>query len=133
MATSREIVEQRARRRCEYCLAPQSVAGYAFHLEHIQPRSRGGADKSSNYALACVNCNSAKSDHLTGEDLTTGKLERLFNPRTDKWPEHFQFSRVILKITGQTGIGRATESRLRLNSPRQIEARAMWVALGIYP
>lgn len=35
--------------------------GYRWpEVEHMQPRSRGGADRFANYALACPPCNDAK-------------------------------------------------------------------------
>jgi hypothetical protein len=133
MATLREIVTERAGRRCEYCQAPQSVAGYVFHVEHIRPSSKGGAGELSNLALACVNCNFSKSNHTEGRDALSGKMQILFNPRQHRWSEHFRFSRKSLKITGTTAIGRATENRLQFNSSGQIEARAFWAELKIYP
>src|SRR3982074_3820485 len=102
MAVSREAVVERALGKCEYCRAPQSVTGYAFHLEHIKPRSQGGKDELSNYALACAHCNYSKASHLTGEDPKTGRQEPLFNPRKDNWSKHFTFSRTTHRITGKT-------------------------------
>jgi hypothetical protein len=133
MATPRDKVVKRARGKCEYCLAPQSVTGYAFHVEHIRPRSQQGKDALSNFALACANCNFSKSNHLTGEDPATGRQEPLFNPRKDDWGKHFKFSKTTGMITGKTASGRATEGRLRLNDAKQLEARALWIELGIYP
>ena len=37
----RSPVARRAKGRCEYCLAPEEVCAYTFHVEHIIPRSRG--------------------------------------------------------------------------------------------
>ncbi len=134
MATDHEKAEvrERANFRCEYCRAPEEIAGYAFHIEHIQPRARGGDDTPANYALACMPCNRAKSDHLTGIDLKTGQDERLFHPRKDRWTEHFRVSGKT-QIKGKTAVGRATENRLQLNQRRQLEARRLWVELNLYP
>ncbi|HWF18458.1 MAG TPA: HNH endonuclease [Verrucomicrobiae bacterium] len=132
MPAQRESIEKRALWRCEYCHAPQHVTGYNFHLEHIVPRGKGGSDHHSNRALACANCNFSKSNHLSAPDPKNGRLERLFNPRSDKWQEHFAFSRATLKISGKTSIGRATVTLLRMNSERQLEARALWVELQVY-
>ena len=133
MPSIHETVRQRAAARCEYCKAPEVVAGYAFHLEHIRPRAKGGSNALTNYALSCASCNQFKSDHTTGTDPRTRRTERLFNPRLDNWSEHFVFSRNKLRIRGKTPIGRATENRLQLNNKRQIEARALWVQLKLYP
>jgi hypothetical protein len=39
---------------CGFCSAPGA------HIEHIEPRSRGGADDWTNYATACARCNQTK-------------------------------------------------------------------------
>ncbi len=44
--------------RCQYCcgsLLPR------YHIDHIHPRSKGGANHRSNYCLACESCNLTKS------------------------------------------------------------------------
>ena len=74
----RDYVTERAASRCEYCRAPQVVTGVTFHTEHIIPRIRGGANKRSNYALACIACNGHKSGHITGADPKTGEEAPLF-------------------------------------------------------
>ena len=95
MATRAEIVRKRAKYRCEYCRAPEEVTGYAFHIERIHPRDKGGKNELGNCALSCMPCNRAKSNHVTGEDPQTGKHERLFNPRNDKWNHHFRIEKKI--------------------------------------
>ena len=134
MATEQEkaIVRKRAQGRCEYCQAPEDVAGYAFHIEHIRPRHEGGKDETSNYALSCQHCNRSKWHYLTGEDPETGKEQRLFDPRKDKWNEHFRIERKI-HVRGKTPVGRATEIRLKMNQPRQLQARQLWRELKLYP
>ena len=124
-------VRKRANGRCEYCHAPEEVAGYTFHIEHINPRSKGGPDELENYALSCVHCNISKSNHVTGLDPLTGTDHRLFHPRKDNWSNHFQMRKQI-QIGGRTEIGRATEQRLKLNAPSQLEARELWAQLGLY-
>ncbi len=61
------FVARRARHRCEYCHAPESLFNFPFEVEHVVPRSHDGGDDEANLALACRACNVAKSDHLTGE------------------------------------------------------------------
>ena len=132
LACELAAVRQRADFRCEYCHAPEEVLGYALHVEHIVPRSKGGKDALSNYALACMPCNRAKSDHVSGVDAVTGKSSRLFNPRRDSWRTHFEITNRF-EIHGKTAIGRATEARLRLNHARQLAARRIWAELGYFP
>ena len=130
----RKLVERRAKGRCEYCRAPQDIAAYTFHVEHIVPRVAGGADHPTNAALSCWSCNSAKAGHQTGINPTTGVEEPLFHPRRQLWDEHFALSPDRLRVLGRTATGRATVTRLRMNDPRfQPQARALWMAAGRWP
>ncbi len=36
-------------------------------------------------------------------------------------------------VRGLTPVGRATVSRLQMNSPLQLEARRQWMRLGLFP
>lgn len=38
----RELVRSRAMGRCEYCLKPEIVSIYGFHVDHIVPLIHGG-------------------------------------------------------------------------------------------
>jgi hypothetical protein len=46
----------------------------------------------------------------------TGQKVSLFNPRLDAWREHFSIAEETGEIKGLTASGRATVSRLRINS-----------------
>ena len=129
----RETVELRAGRRCEYCRAPQPATGICYHLEHVFPESLGGTDDVDNLALACPTCNYYKSNHLLGLNEEGLAGQPLFNPRKDQWDENFEFDRAKLKLKGKTAVGKGTINRLRMNDPMQIEARTLWVELGLYP
>jgi 5-methylcytosine-specific restriction endonuclease McrA len=83
------LVEQRARGRCEYCGMHQALQGATFHLEHILPTSRGGRTVTENLAWACPGCNLHKSDRTDVLDDQTQQLVLIFNPRVDRWHEHF--------------------------------------------
>jgi 5-methylcytosine-specific restriction endonuclease McrA len=129
----REAIELRAGRRCEYCRAPQPATGIRYHLEHVFPESLGGTDDIGNLALACPTCNYYKSNHLLGKDEEGSPGRPLFNPRKDRWDEHFEFNRATLQLKGKTVQGSGTVKRLRMNDHMQIEARALWVELDLYP
>src|SRR3954452_13123040 len=60
----------------------------------------------------CVFCNAAKGPNLAGRDPATGDIERLFDPRHQEWPEHFEFRGPV--IVGLTAIGRATVEVLNM-------------------
>lgn len=127
------LVARRANHRCEYCQAPEVVFNFPFEVEHVVPRNAGGADGSSNLALACRSCNLFKSDHLTVLDPDTGTEADLFNPRQDRWAVHFTYDQESGEIRGLTPAGRATAHTLRMNDPLQLVARSFWVRLRLFP
>ena len=129
----RKRIEIRAGGRCEYCRAPQSACGYRFHLEHILPTAEGGSDEIQNRALACATCNLAKSDQTTGVDPETGETVALFDPRTDRWDEHFRWQDGPPTILGLTPEGRATVLALDMNAELRLDARQLWFDAGLLP
>jgi len=50
--------------RCAYCGVSLSDG---YHVDHVVPLSRGGANSPDNLALACVFCNCSKSGQLLEE------------------------------------------------------------------
>lgn len=126
-------VAERAGHRCEYCHAPEAIFNFPFEVEHVVPASRKGADDESNKALACRSCNLFKSDHVVGLDPVTGEDVPLFNPRSDRWEEHFRIDLESGMIVGLTAMGLATIARLQMNSPLQLAARQAWMRLGLFP
>jgi hypothetical protein len=126
----RATVARRAKNRCEYCRLPQSALDITFHIEHLIARQHGGKTVLANLALACPFCNSVKGSNLTSLDPASAKLVRLFNPRKDKWSDHFEL--VGYRIRGKTAIGRTTESLLELNSERMLRLRAALIDAGYW-
>ena len=61
-------------------------------------------------------------------DSTTGTLHRLFHPRRDLWPEHFE--RTAFEIHGRTAVGRVTVRLLQLNRPERVAEREALVQAG---
>ena len=53
---SRRGVMRRDSHRCAYC------GRAATTIDHVQPRSRGGADSWENLVACCLRCNNLKSD-----------------------------------------------------------------------
>ena len=134
MAVDRPAIRKRAAERCEYCRAPERVAGYGFMVDHVLPRAKGGTDHPSNLALACWCCNSFKSDRTEGSDPLDGKLVPLFHPRRQSWADHFRWMKGCERIEGITPTGRATVVCLRMNEhPDRTEARRLWHAAGWLP
>jgi hypothetical protein len=77
-------VRRRARFRCEYCLFPERLSELPFQVDHVIPRKHSGSDSMENLALACFRCNSYKGPNLSGIDVRSAKISRLFNPRLDR-------------------------------------------------
>jgi len=82
---SRRAVLARDRHRCQYC-------GSHAHLtiDHIIPRSRGGASTWDNIVTSCATCNTRKGDRLLAE----ANMTLTVNPRP---PEPHAF--IYLSVT----------------------------------
>lgn len=131
-ASKRKLIWSRAGHRCEYCRFHQDDEPfYRLHVEHIVAKQHGGSDDADNLALACHHCNGHKGPNLSGVDLKTGKVVRLYNPRRQRWSRHFRFEGAI--IVGRTPCGRATAEVLALNAVDRVELRAELGAVGLFP
>ena len=109
---TRQLVRTRAAGRCEYCRSYQDDEPFArFQTEHVVARQHGGSDDESNLALACPHCNLHKGPNLAGLDPFDDTLTPLFNPRTQRWEDHF--ARRGPLIMGQSAVGRTTFSVVR--------------------
>lgn len=120
------LVAERAGHRCEYCHAPEAFFPNRFTLDHIVPQSRGGVTNANNLALCCFACQQQKLAFESAADPATGRVVSLFDPRRQHWARHFRWSSDALRLEGISRTGRATIERLRLNQPRQVEARKRW-------
>jgi hypothetical protein len=128
----RDMVVRRARNSCEYCQLPAQLQIGGFEVDHILPRSQGGQTDLANLALACPHCNAHKWAYIDGEDPVSGRVIALFNPRTQEWAEHFQWSEQHpFEIEGITAHGRATVVRLQLNHPDLVSIRRLLAELGL--
>ena len=61
----REYLLEKWQRKCAYC----GVKDVPLEVEHIVPKSKGGSNRVSNLAIACVPCNQAKSNSHIKEFL----------------------------------------------------------------
>jgi hypothetical protein len=128
----RQLVRERAGRRCEYCHLPDSAATSAtFHVEHILAKQHGGLNTPDNRCWSCHRCNLHKGPNLSGRDPVTGKVVRLFDPRRQFWKRHFEWHGAIL--VGRTQIGRATIAVLNINDPQRLELRQVLMSEGDWP
>ena len=110
-----------------------AFSGENFSVEHIIPRFRGGNSSAGNLALACQGCNNHKFTRTEALDEMTGRMTRLFHPRNDRWPEHFEWSADATELLGLTSLGRATVVALHLNRAGLIAQRAVLAALELHP
>jgi len=86
----------------------------------------------ANMALTCPHCNARKWAHIDGADPASGQRTALFNPRTQQWEEHFQWSKQQpFEIVGISIHGRATVAQLQMNHPDLISIRRLLAAVGI--
>jgi HNH endonuclease len=124
-------VRRRARYRCEYCQLPQSALPIRHQVDHIIAEQHEGGDEPSNLALACAHCNRHKGPNLSGLAPVTRELTRLYNPRQDRWREHFAWQGAVL--IGLTAVGRTTIQVLAINDREMVEARETLIAEGRFP
>lgn len=131
--TLRLLVTSEAGGRCEYCRTSSRIIGMPLVIDHIIPQSAGGSDKRENLAASCYRCNEFKGAKTNEIDPEMGELVPLFNPRLQKWAEHFSWGNGGTHIVGLTPTGRATVVALRLNNEYVVESRSLWIAQNWHP
>lgn len=131
LASLRREVRERAGERCEYCLLAESQAILPHEPDHLIALKHGGQTTSENLALACFDCNRFKGSDIASIDAVTSELVGLFNPRTQRWFEHFRLNGA--HIVPLTAAGRVTEKLLRFNLASRVEVRARLIAHAKYP
>lgn len=130
----RAEVATRAGHRCEYCRLPCRGQVATFPIDHIQPKSLGGPNELGNLALTCPHCNAYKWAETEGLDAVTSRTVRFFNPRQDRWDDHFEWSETVPgELVGRTPIGRVTIDGLRINDPDMIALRLLLAELQLFP
>ena len=122
-----------ARRRCGYCQCDERYVGLLMGVDHLKAEAHGGQTRRPNLGLACAMCNKRKGKRRRVPVPGTKRTVRLFNPRKDKWAEHFRWTDRGERIEGVSDIGRATVEALELNHPVHVEARRNWVRVGWHP
>jgi HNH endonuclease len=129
----RERVRAQAGERCGYCRSHQRLVLGWLEIEHIIPKAEGGSDEEENLWLGCRLCNNYKGTQTEAVDPETGKRLRLFNPRRQKWADHFTWSKDGTHILGRTPCGLATVIAMQLNNVIAVMVRSEWVAAGWHP
>ncbi|KQX62796.1 HNH endonuclease [Angustibacter sp. Root456] len=78
VAVTRRGVLRRDGHRCAYCRAQAAT------VDHVMPRSRGGADAWENLVACCLRCNSAKGNR-TPEEMGWRLHQRPVAPSGPLW------------------------------------------------
>jgi hypothetical protein len=91
----------------------------------------GGPTTEDNLALACVSCSLHKTAKHVVPDPDSGLDTPLYDPRTQRWIEHFRWEGV--RVEGVTTVGRATIFALQMNRPFLLAIRSEEAILGRHP
>ena len=130
-ASLRRLVASRAEGLCEYCLIHKHDTYFGCQVEHIIAEKHGGATAAENLAYAYALCNRYKGSDLGSVSPDTAQLVRFFNPRADRWSDHFRLAGA--EIVALTEIGAVTVRILAMNHPNRVAERQTLGAEGRYP
>lgn len=129
-AAIRAQIRKDSHARCGYCHAPEAFLGMPLDVEHLIPEAAGGPTTHDNLWLACSRCNDFKGDRLEAVDSQTGEQVAWYDPRRQRWGDHFEWTADGAHIRGRTAVGRATVEGLHLNNDFIVIARRFWVEAG---
>jgi 5-methylcytosine-specific restriction endonuclease McrA len=141
---AREYLLEKWQWACAYC----GARDVPLNIDHIHPRSRGGSDRVSNLALACVPCNTEKGAQpaetfLAGRPGVLARIKAQAKaPLQDaaavnatRWALYGALKATGLPVEGWSG-GRTKYNRCRLAIPKthaldaacvgKVEALAGW-------
>ena len=126
----RQLVVERAEYLCEYCLIHEDDTYLGCEIDHIISLKHGGTSDADNLAYACTFCNRHKGSDV-GSILSGEEFMRFYNPRRDRWSEHFQLDGY--NIRPLTFIGEATAEILLFNTDERLLERESLIDIGRYP
>ena len=130
-AALRRRIITRANYLCEYCLIHEDDTYFGCQVDHIISEKHGGATEAKNLANACSVCNRNKGSDIGSILWETGEFIRFFNPRTDRWADHFKLDGI--EIIPLTDIGTVTAQILDFNDVERLLERQELQDLGRYP
>ena len=126
----RQFVAARADYLCEYCLIAEEDTYLGCEVDHIISVKHGGATEAGNLAYACAFCNRHKGSDIASISRRTDSLVRFYNPRTDRWADHFELDGARIKFVSD--IGEVTARILRFNGSEQTLEREALGTIGRY-
>lgn len=132
-AELRRLIVARAERLCEYCLIHEEDTFFGCEVDHIISEKHGGPTREDNLAYACLLCNRNKGSDIASLEPGSGGLVRLFNPRLDRWSEHFALMEDGQSILPRSPIGEATARLLGFNHEDRLMEREALRQVGRYP
>lgn len=127
----RRSVVRRAGHLCEDRLVHEEDLYHGCEVDHIISLKHRGASTIENLAYACFHCNRHKGTDIASLSLRSGVLVRLFNPRTDRWGQHFFHNSG--RIESLTEIAEVTALVLDFNHPERVAFRSLLAESGRYP
>ncbi|NOQ36748.1 MAG: HNH endonuclease [Methylococcaceae bacterium] len=128
-AKLRQLVYERAKGCCEYCLIPEIAVLLSHQIGHIIAEKHSGLTQADNLALSCAICNKYKGSDIASIDLDTNELAGLFHPRLSVWSTHFQLNNAhIIPLTANA---RVTVKLLQLNRSERIAERQLLIAANL--
>ena len=129
-AELRQTIADRANHLCEYCLIAEADSFYGCQVDHIISLKHGGSSDVDNLAFACALCNRAKGSDV-GSIAKPGDFTRFFNPRTDRWLDHFRLEGAT--IHPLTPIGEVMVRIFGFNDSARLHEREEMIRFGTYP
>ncbi len=127
----RRLSIERAHYCCEYCRISLEDRLYLLEVDHIIPEKHRGETTEENLCLSCMRCNRHKGSDFASFDPESNEITLLYNPRQNKWDEHFRLDGArIVPLTPQ---GRVTVFVLGLNNHDCILEREALLDVDHYP
>lgn len=130
-AEVRRLVAARAQHLCEYCLIAEDDTFFGGEVEHVISLKHGGSSDPGNLAYACVFCNRHKGSDIGSISQQPGEFTRFYNPRADRWADHFRLD--VDLIASLTVIGAATARILQFNAAERLLERSALRVAGRFP
>lgn len=127
----RRLVVARAEGLCEYCLIAEEDTFFGCEVDHIISEKHGGPTKEDNLAWTCAVCNQAKGSDVGSIHWESGEFVRFFNPRTDRWADHFVLAES--RIEAVTKIAAVTARILGFNINERLLERKMLQKMKRFP
>ena len=127
----RRFVAERAENFCEYCMIHESDTYFGCEIDHIISLKHGGNTNADNFAYSCSFCNRHKGSDVGSVIIGNNKFIRFYNPRKDKWTDHFKLDGSIIRPL--TNIGEVTCKILIFNSAERIIERESLIEINRFP